>query len=126
MTYISNETIETIRALGFDVWLPSEKTTYLYYSDSKDIAYLQIARFGGFETSTCHIPNRQCGTGFQISDNAQLTRESLAEAFCFAPRWANTTDRASVVKWPSPEKFADKNWQTLTKMERIAQEESGK
>ena len=120
MTYISNETIETIRALGFDVWLPPEKTTYLYYSDGKNIAYLEIGRYGGFGTSTCHIPNRQCGTGFQISDNAQLTRESLAEAFCFAPHWANSFDRRSVIKWGSPEKFADKNWQTLTKMERIA------
>ena len=120
MTYISGETIEAIRSLGFDVWLPLEKTTYLYYSDGKNIACLQMGRFGGFETSTCHIPNKQCGTGFSISDNAQLTRESLAEALCFAPQWASTTDKNSVIKWESPEKFADKNWQTLEKMERIA------
>ena len=120
MRYITKEIVETIRALGFDVWFPVGKSTYLYYSDGKNIAYLQMGRFGGFETSTCHIPNRQCGTGFRISDNAQLTRESLAEGFCFAPRWASTTDKNSVIKWESPEKFADKNCWTLEKMERIA------
>lgn len=106
MRTLSDETLDTIAACGFDVFQNPESKwrSYAYFTDGKSIGYLQSGAFGGTCTiSTVHIPNPASGTGFGMGEVAHITREALSMAFVHAPHWA---DRASVVpvrKWPSIE-----------------------
>lgn len=92
---------EAIKAMGYDVYTPQEPywQTYAFYTDGKRIAYIECDRFGGYKTSTVHVPNKQSGTGFCVDECEPLSRELLERAFVHAPNWAKARDRASVVKY---------------------------
>jgi hypothetical protein len=97
---------------GYDVYMSNDKQwqSYCYYTDGKNIAYLQCGNFGGFSISTVHKPNKNSGTGFRMPeiDSYYPTNKDLKSAFCIAPNWANNTDRQSVVKYKDFKEFTEK------------------
>lgn len=106
MTTIAPAIVDTIAALGFDVYAPAKGlTTYLYFTDGKNIGYLQQDRLLGWTMSTVHIPNPQTGTGFGMGTLPNFTRDELRKAFVEAPSWASSPDRQSVTKWPDMAAF---------------------
>lgn len=110
---ISDETIQAIAALGFDVYRSPEKKwqSYLFFTDGTRIGYMEAGYFNGLRLSTVHVPNRQCGAGFSLTDDGDsvpVTRESLESAFVEAPRWASAADRAAVRKWADWETFNER------------------
>lgn len=101
---ISDDTVRLIISMGFDVYVPTTGlTTYLFYTDGKQIAYLQLDQLRGYCTYTVHVPNRNCGTGFGIGEFISLTKAELEAAFCIAPNWASNADFQAVVKYPDVE-----------------------
>jgi hypothetical protein len=99
------EVLDTIAACGFDVYQNPDPhwQTYLYFTDGKNIGYLQRGDWGGLSISTVHVPNKACGTGFNMMDDRDppltLTRAGLSRAFAHAPSWASHADREAVRKW---------------------------
>ena len=69
--------------------------------------------FGGITLGTVHKPNRNCGTGFRITDKNSdfASPENIDSAFILAPYWASRTDVAAVKKY--------KNWQEYASKETI-------
>jgi len=111
---IPAEVLDTIAALGFDVYQNPDPhwQTYLVFTDGVRLGYLQRGDFGGLSLSTMHLPCRECGTGFKLDaprpgEPDILTREGLERAFQHAPAWAFTRDREAVRKWPSVAAWLD-------------------
>lgn len=117
--------IEAVSQAGFDVYMRADQgarlcgDTWLYFTDGKQIGYLQVAPFGGgYTLSTVHVPNRQVGAGFSLGDDvlsaAQLTPENLARAFMHAPAWGR---HEHVTKWADWNAFAKReSWANYVKV----------
>lgn len=110
MHNLSPETLDTIAALGFDIYQSNGPhwQSYAYFTDGENIGYIENSRLRGLCLSTVHVPNRTTGTGFAMTgdrDTVTLTREYLSQTFVHAPVWASGGDRASVTKWKSFEAF---------------------
>jgi len=110
MYNIPDETLDTIAALGFDVYQNPDPhwRSYAYFTDGKHIGYFENDRFRGFKLSTVHIANKSTGTGFGLTDGTEtveFTREGLERAFIGAPVWANSVERDSVRKFDNMEHF---------------------
>lgn len=100
--------VETIKQAGYDVYMrDSDKDTWLYYTDGKNIAYAQIDRLEGITLTTAHIPSQTHGTGFGLGAPAVINKETLSAAFMFAPHWAH--DAASVRKWKDWDHFQSRD-----------------
>lgn len=83
-----------------------DKIDYFYYSDGEKIAYCQSNRFGYASLSTVNIPNRQCGTGFRVSEDKPVTINELYNTLhMIAPIWASVADAKAVVKHMSLDHF---------------------
>jgi hypothetical protein len=109
------DTAEMIKAAGltvyYSVWKhSSEKPTYFYFTDGKNIGYCQEDYFGGIKFSTVHIPCRNCGTGFGLNEDGLFnpTIEDAKRAFIIAPHWANRNDVQSVKKYESWQQYISK------------------
>jgi hypothetical protein len=103
---ISQLTIRAIQQLGFKVYMQTDSKripSWLIYTSCNRIGYLQSGYFGGFDISTVHKPCKHNGTGFRVTDNAELTRENLLSGFT-KPDWASGIN---VTQWESPKEFFD-------------------
>jgi hypothetical protein len=107
MYAIAPNTLDAIAAAGFSVYQNPDPRwqSYAYFTDGQNVGYCQNSRFGGLTLSTCHVPCRECGTGFGMGEASDLTREALSVAFVRCPDWASATDRAAVRKWSDVAKF---------------------
>lgn len=105
--------INLIKSFGYRVFVPKGnlESTYCYFTDGVNIGYAQWGRMGT-RVGTVHIPNVQCGRGFVTETD--ITEETLKQAFCIAPSWATSSDRASVRKY--------KNFEAFIKADRINSE----
>lgn len=115
---IDDATLDEIAAAGYDVYMPSEgMQTYAFYTDGVRIGYIQRDYFGGWSISTVHVPNHETGTGFRVGEMNAIIPEVLRDAFMHAPSWADSQDRASVVKWKDMDAFlASRNFVALAKV----------
>lgn len=98
--------IKQVKSLGFQVYAPEKLSTYFYYIDGYNIAYMQL-KDNGFYINTVHKPNRQTGTGFRMMDiyENEINKENLQKGFCLAPEWATIKDIKSVKKYTSIDEF---------------------
>ena len=62
----------------------SDKQAYIFFTRNDSIGYLQVNRFTGFDFSSVHKPNRECGTGFSIHNELHNPTIKHAED-CFIP-----------------------------------------
>jgi hypothetical protein len=97
--------IDRLKAEGLQVYGPEKLTTYVWFTDGKNIGYAQHSDWEGVKYSTVHYANKYTGTGFRAQD-AQA-------ALGFAPHWATQSDRASVIKYSDFAEFQRKHWQPL-------------
>lgn len=97
--------IDNLKEKGLQVFGPETLTSYVFFTDGKNIGYAQYNNVGGVKYSTVHKANKQTGTGFEAQD--------AKAALGFAPHWASEADRMSVVKYRDFAEFQNKNWQTL-------------
>lgn len=104
---LTPETLDAIAAVGFSVYQSPDShwRTYAFFTDGRNIGYLENNRLEGLRLSTVHVPNRDSGTGFGMGPLATITREALSVAFAWAPDWAGQRDRDSVRKFPSVAAF---------------------
>ena len=114
MRKLQPEVLDTIAALGFDVYQTPYALgkSYLYFADGARIGYLQCSDWGGLSLSTVHVPNQTTGTGFRMADTFRpeaLTRAELERAFAIAPDWASNRERATVRKWRDVGTFVKSN-----------------
>lgn len=107
-----NKTINKIKELGYQVFVPNDDKpkTYAYYSNGNDIGYIQINRFyNSIEISTVHKANLQTGTGYSIFEGENsigvehILQEHLEAGFIVAPAWA---------RGERPEKYTLDEWLT--------------
>jgi hypothetical protein len=83
------EFADLLVAHGFTVLMSPDPNwqTYFFFSDGKNIGYVEYDRSRGFRFSTVHKPNLQTGTGYSI-DEGMPTIENAKKAFIVAPAWA--------------------------------------
>lgn len=101
--------VDAIHAEGLTVYMRKSKDTWMHFTDGTRIGYVQIDRMRGVSISTCHVPNKNCGTGFGIErrHDGKMNQQDIADSFAIAPHWAYARDRESVVKF--------KNWEAFVK-----------
>ena len=86
-----------------------KKLTYFYFTDGKNIGYVQTDRSGYISISSVHKPCKEVGTGLCIhSELVEVNIKHLKDAFCLTPHWG-TSDRMHVVKYADPNEFISKN-----------------
>ena len=103
---ISQLTIRAIQQMGFNVYMHMDNKripSWIVYTSCNRIGYLQTGYLGGFDISTVHKPCKHNGTGFRVTDNAELTRENLLLGFS-KPEWAQSL---KVQPWESPKEYFD-------------------
>jgi hypothetical protein len=97
-----NKFAELLHYSGFTIIAhkSTETSTWFHFSKENKIGYVQYDRITGTNFSTVHKGNKECGTGFRITEEwADLTIENAINAFIFAPDWAKATDRNAVIKY---------------------------
>ena len=95
--------------MGYDIYMPKSGAwkTYCFYTDGRNIAYLQRASIGsGYSISTVHKPNRSTGTGFGLGvEGFYPTNKEIKNGFTDWPNWASLSDRESVKKYKDFNEF---------------------
>jgi hypothetical protein len=94
---------------GFSVYAPKKLTTYCYIVDKNgSFCYAQYNYVGGWQMSTCTVPDRQNGSGSVVfSDLSKISEQSVIDTI-------NST-LGDGVKWKGFQQFQSKNWQKLVK-----------
>jgi hypothetical protein len=79
--------LTTLKAAGFEVYVPEKPSTYAHFVKDNKIGYVQEAYFGGLEFSTVHKPSHENGTGFGLNRNGLFnpTIKDAEMAFMIAP-----------------------------------------
>ena len=119
--FILAEAIEIVKEFGYDVYITkyrsnreSDECRYCYITDGTNIAYMQVDDFNcGVNFSTVHLPNKNCGTSFRISnpqplsrafdslfDLGQITKTIIESAFG-KPQWAEKFRDVKYRSWDS-------------------------
>lgn len=97
---VSQATIDLLKSFGFEVYMRSTNDSWLYFTNGKNLGYLQNNETSGYCLSTVHKPNQTTGTGFQIAKEiTNLSKEALEMCFVIAPSWANYGDARTVIKY---------------------------
>lgn len=97
---ITQNILDLIKQAGFQVHMRHVNDNWCYYTDGTQIGYLQQDRLGVVSISTVHKPNSITGTGFSMGATLDLPR-----GFIHSPGWADSRDRASVVKFKDWDAF---------------------
>lgn len=97
--------VDDLKAKGYQVYGPEERTSYVFFTDGKRIGYAQNSRLCGVTYSTVHRPDKHVGTGFSA--------ETPEEALMHSPQWADEGMRKCVRKYADFEEFKAQNWQKL-------------
>ncbi len=106
---MEQQTIDAVRAAGFDVWMRNPKDSYLLFTDGQHIGYLQFDRTAGYSISTVHMPNKITGTGFQTERHVpEFTKDMLSSAFGHCPYWGRN-DANTVKKYRDIEHYRAAN-----------------
>ena len=95
---------EELKEAGFTVYmLKKSDSTGMHFVKGGKIGYADIGAFG-WNFSTCHKPNRLCGTGYSIARDTTPS-VALAKAACdiYQPSWAEKGHNP--VKWASWEEY---------------------
>jgi hypothetical protein len=84
-----------------------EKTKWLIIEKNKNVGYIQLNDFDGFQFSTQHKPNRTTGTGYGLNHDLSWspTIENALKTFIKYPEWAKKKDISSIIKWSSIEEY---------------------
>jgi len=108
---MDTSTIETVQSFGFDVYMRDTADTYMFFTDGKNIGYLQYNRPEGFTLNTVHIPNADTGTGLSVARHlGGFTERELRECFLLNPigyrfrseppkKWRNWLHFENSSKW---------------------------
>lgn len=89
----SSMPIEAIRfalSQGYRVYMRDLSDSWFVYGGAEgDVAYVQFDPMYGYSASTKHYPNRESGSGYQITRGAaELTAQALADALRITvPSW---------------------------------------
>lgn len=107
---MNKQIINQVQAAGYDVYMRSPESTYLYFTDGHYIGFLQHTR-EGIGLSTVHKANRHTGTGFPILRHADsFTADDLKACFT-PPAWTTAADRAAATPYADVEAFlSDSPW----------------
>jgi hypothetical protein len=94
---------------GFSVYAPETPTTYCYIVDKNEsFCYAQYNHVGGWQTSTCTIPDALDGTGHVVFSGLNGISEQNVINTINSPL-------GDGVKWKGFQQFQSKNWQKLVK-----------
>lgn len=77
---IPQETIDSIRSMGFKVYMRNPSGSYAYVESDDGICYIQYDRMSGYDISTAHKPNRSTGTGFRMYSGTEISKDKLVAA----------------------------------------------
>lgn len=92
--------IEKLKVNGFEVYAPEPLTTYCNFVKDNKIGYVERS-YSGFNFSTVHKPNTDCGTNFSIhSDIDNPTIKMAEDCFLNTPHWG-TGHASHVIKYSS-------------------------
>jgi len=102
LTEFANE----LKAAGFNV-LVSAKHPFEWLHFEKDGKFGTVSPNGFFSYnfSTVHKPCKECGTGYGMERDTNLTVKYAANCLIFAPNWAASKDMAAIKKYSSIEDF---------------------
>lgn len=105
-----NEYVTLLKENGFKLYTSvseGEKPSWAHIVKDDNIGYIQCAYFGGISFSTEHKPNKNCGTGFGLTENGiyNPTVKDAERTFIIAPHWAKPQDIQQVVKYKGWEDY---------------------
>lgn len=83
------DAIRFVLSQGYRVYMRDLSDSWLIYEGAEGIAYVQYDPMTGYSISTKHYPNKESGTGYQITrEAASLDPRDLARAIVIGvPSW---------------------------------------
>jgi hypothetical protein len=105
-----NSYVTLLKENGFKLYTSvreNEKPSWAHIVKGENIGYVQCAYFGGLSFSTEHKPNKNCGSGFGLTENGiyNPTVNDAERSFIFAPHWAKKEDVKHVIKYKGWEDY---------------------
>ena len=99
MNYLLQKVTDLAKKMGYKVYKNIDAETYIFIvSNDGKVGYVQEGP-GGLSYSTCHKPNRESGSGFQIERNTlEVSEEIINRTFALGPYWATSKMLQGVVK----------------------------
>lgn len=105
-----SKAVELIKSYGFKVYIYKDKE-YGYFTDGKNIGYLQYSKFEGFTFDSVHQPCRAAGTGYRIASGIHsvedITKKLCERCFVTIPKGFIPTE---IKNWKNWEHFVSKHW----------------
>ena len=77
---LPQETIDSIRNMGFKVYMRNPTDSYAYVESENGICYIQYNYMSGYNINTVHKPNISSGTGCRMYTEVSITKERLEVA----------------------------------------------
>lgn len=92
---------------GFIVLIPNrdQESSWIKFFKDGYFGSIECDRFGGFNFSTVHKPCKECGTGYGIEQNTNLTIENANKCLIKAPKWATFPDVRAIKQYKNVEDF---------------------
>lgn len=93
---------------GFTVLVPTykeEPQTWIKFFKNGKFGAVSCSYFSGFDFGTVHKPCRECGTGYGIAQNADLTIDNAEKCLIKAPSWAYSKDVSAIKEYNSVDEF---------------------
>ena len=113
------ETRQELHALAVELkaqgmrsyWMEEIRSrTWILVGHDTGCANIEFDYFRGFNLSTSHKPNRQCGTGFSyLREVGSISASDVQNAIsCIAPSWASRADYEAVSKYQSVDDYIER------------------
>lgn len=92
---------EVLKENGFDVLRPlnPEYNTWIKIHKDGNFGSICCSNYSGFDFNTVHKPCRECGTGYVIETETDITIENAKKTLIFAPNWATSKDIKAIKKY---------------------------
>lgn len=100
------EFAQELKDNGFTV-LVSKKHEFewLYFFKNGQFGVVNASHFFNYNFGTVHKPCRECGTGFGITQEDNLSIENANKSLVNAPQWAKRSQLNAIRKYTSIEDF---------------------
>ena len=101
---------EVLQENGFTVVVSAKYPfQWLYFEKDGRLGKVSRSSYFGFNFGTVHKPCQACGTGYSITQQAELSIENAQDSLVNAPTWAKSRDMDKIRKYKNAQDFIKNN-----------------
>ncbi len=101
-----SEFAQTLKDNGFTVLVPKKyEFEWLFFFKDGNFGTVGPDSFYNYNFGTVHKPCRECGTGYGMARETDLTIKNATDCLIFAPSWAASSEIKAVMKYNTVDEF---------------------